>query len=280
MSEPATESADDAVGSVMDGATQTRLKGGFDQAAEVYAASRPGYPDPAVEWLLGDGADEVLDLGAGSGSLTVLLRRRAGLVVAAEPSPNLLTGLHAADPGIPAVRAGAEVLPFADGVFDVVTVATAFHWFQPDRALPEIARVLRPGGHLALVWNTRHLTSPWTHRLEDLLRAAQPPTLQGNWGSGSVRVLDHSRWFDPPDRASFDHEQLLDRAGLVDLVASRSYVIALEPASRSALLDQVGALLDAHARPDGTIALPYRTECFRSTVRGLGARAVAWPGSW
>lgn len=255
----------------MDRPTQARLRGGFDQAAGAYATSRPGYPEAAVSWLVDGitsaGVPNVLDLGAGSGSLTVALTGYAGLVVAVEPSPNLLTELQRAAPGAQPVRAGAEVLPFADGVFDVVTVATAFHWFEPDRALPEIARVLRRGGHLALVWNTRRRDAPWTHRLSNLLRSAQPLTLQGDWGAGSASVLGHSRWFRPPEQTSFDHEQRLDRVGLLSLVASRSYVIALDPSARKALLDEVGEIFDAEAGADESLALPYRTECFRSAVR-------------
>jgi SAM-dependent methyltransferase len=259
----------------MDVTTQARLKTGFDQAADAYATSRPGYPADAVRWLLygdaGAGDDsaslDVLDLGAGSGSLTLALPGYAGQVVAAEPSLNLLTELRRAAPEIPAVRAGAESLPFADGGFDVVTVATAFHWFEPDRALPEIARVLRPGGHLALVWNSRVHETVWTQRLNALLRSAMPPALQGDWGVGSVRALDDSRWFLPPERATFEHEQPLDRAGLVSLVASRSYVIALDSPAREALLTRVGELYDATVGPGGTLAMPYHAKCFRSAVR-------------
>ncbi len=187
-------------------------------------------------------------------------------MTAAEPSRNLLTELRQDNPNTAAVQASAEALPFADRRFDMVTVATAFHWFDPDRALPEIARVLLAGGHLALVWNTRLGTSPVARELAALLRSARPPTLQGDWGAGSVHALDDSPYFSPPVAATFDHEQELDCGGLVQLVESRSYVIALDRPTRKALLDRVGSLFDAHVEADGLIRLPYRAECFRSTV--------------
>jgi ubiquinone/menaquinone biosynthesis C-methylase UbiE len=251
----------------MDGAIRREVRDRFDEAATAYATSRPGYPDAAVNWMLGAGPRDILDLAAGSGSLTRSLRRRAHEVVAADASRHLLRELRSFEASIPVVQTTAESLPFDDATFDVVTVATAFHWFEPARVLPEIARVLRPGGHLALVWNTRHLAEPWTYRLDDLLRDVQPRGLHGDWGVESAQVLDHSRWFDPPKRAVFEHEQVVDRAGLLTLVRSRSYVIALAERHRVALLDQVGDLFDTHAASGQTLALPYRTECFRSTVR-------------
>lgn len=256
----------------LDAATQRRLGGGFDRAAETYASSRPGYPPAAVDWLLGTGRD-VLDLGAGSGLLTLALAERAPRVVAADPSRNLLAELGATGPAIPAVQTGAEALPFGPMSFDVVTVATAFHWFDASRALPELRRVLKPGGWLALVWNTRMTDgAAWTRELRDLLRSVRPPTLHGDWGAGSARALDDSASFERPQRAAFDHVQGVDRAGLVSLVASRSYVIALAEPARAELLDRVVALFDAAAtdsglQDSGLLGVPYRTECFRSAVR-------------
>lgn len=251
----------------MDQATRGRLKGTFDAAARRYASARPSYPDSVVDWLVGVTPRAILDLGAGSGALTRALVFRAGTVIAAEPSHNLLLELRSATPLACAVQTAAERLPFAAARFDVVTVATAFHWFDTRQALPEIARVLRPAGHLALVWNTRAVTDSWTRDLDELLRAAQPATLQGDWGTGSVRHLEASARFETPERAEFAHSQRLDRSGLVDLVASRSYVIALEEAPRRALLEAVGAVFDTAAGAGGSLDLTYVAQCWRAAVR-------------
>jgi SAM-dependent methyltransferase len=247
----------------MDDTTRGALRDTFDRAASAYATSRPGYPVAAAGWLVGGRSLDVLDLGAGSGSLTRMLEQFASRVVAVEPSPNLLAELRLAAPGATAVRAAAEALPFKAGLFDVVTVATAFHWFDHETALPEIARVLRPGGTLSLTWNMRSGGASWTRALDDLLLAAQPPTLQGDWGTGSVRVLDDSALFGTPEYAEFPHAQAIDGPGLVDLVASRSYVIALDPAKRRRLLEDVAALFDAHVGASSTLDLPYRCQCWR-----------------
>lgn len=251
----------------MDTSTRGRLQGTFDSAARRYAAARPTYPAEAVAWLVSATPVTVLDLAAGSGALTRALLGRGGIVVAAEPSRNLLLELTAEAPRALAVRAAAEGLPFANAAFDVVTVATAFHWFEPERALPEIARVLRAGGRLGLVWNTRQLADPWAREFDALLRAAQPSTLRGEWGTDSVRALDDSSYFEPPEHAGFPHTQRLDRSGLVDLVASRSYVIALDDSTRQDVLAAAAALFDSAADADGYVELSYVADCWRSTSR-------------
>lgn len=247
----------------MDRSTRHQLRGGFDSAATEYASSRPGYPGRAVAWLIGDGVPDVLDLGAGSGSLTRLLEGRARRLVAADPSRNLLVELGASSSAA-LVRCSAESIPLADNAFDVVTVATAFHWFDPDLALPEISRVLRPGGVLALTWNERLRTTPFGAAVSDLLRSARPSTLQGDWGAGSVRSVIESPLFADVERADFPHEQSISRDGLVALVASRSYVIALDEHERRRVLDAAAAVFDAHADGDATLALPYDCQCWRA----------------
>jgi SAM-dependent methyltransferase len=241
-----------------------RLGAAFGREAEVYAAHRPGYPPDAVAWLVGRVRRGVLDLGAGSGSLTAGLVSAGHAVVAAEPSSAMLAELAASGLEVPLVQSGAEALPFAQGSFDVVTVATAFHWFDAAAALPQVAAVLKPGGRLALVWNIRSEADGWPAELGQLLRAAQPPSLVGHWATDSVRAVEESTLFGPLEVAEFGFTQTLDRAGLVGLAASRSYVIALSSSRRRRLLDSVGRLFDFAAGADARVELPHTARCWRS----------------
>lgn len=248
-----------------DFAPMRRLAAGFEWGAPGYAAHRPGYPDEAVAWLAGPDARDVLDLGAGSGSLTEGLTSAGHRVVAAEPSGAMLAELASRGLGVPAVQGAAEALPFAAGSFDLVTVATAFHWFDAGSALPQVASVLRPGGRLALVWNSRTKSGGWPETFSDLLRGAQPPELVGDWDTGSVSAVEASPLFGPLEEAGFAFTQRLDRGGLVGLAASRSYVIALPDARRRRLLEHVGRLFDSAADADSTVELPYLARCWRCT---------------
>ncbi len=208
---------------------------------------------------------DVLDLGAGAGALTAVALSARHRLVAADPSAAMLHELVAATPAAAAVQCTAEDLPLRPASFDVVAVATAFHWFDPDRALPEIARVLRDEGRLSLTWTTRDKSVEWVRRLGELLRAVQPAALKGDWGTGSVANVERSGLFQPPEYAEFELTQQIDRDGLLGLVASRSYVMALDDGERRRLLAEVGALYDETAARDG-VSLPYRAQCWRAAL--------------
>ena len=122
-----------------------------------------------MRWLAGDEPKDVVDLGAGTGKLTRALVALGHRVTAIEPLPQMLELLPEAAPGAFAILGNAEVIPLPDAHADVVTCAQSFHWFDHPVALPEIARVLRPGGRLALVWNTRDDEEPWVARLSAII---------------------------------------------------------------------------------------------------------------
>ena len=140
----------------------------------------------------------------------------------------------------------------------MVTSAQAFHWFDHAVALPEIARVLRRGGRLALVWNVRDDRDSSTARLSAIIGNE---TIE-DWED--FPALLESDVFGPVETVEFALEQRLDRETLLDLVLSRSYCAKLPPAEREPILAQVGQLYDDAAGSDG-FRLAYVTQCFRVT---------------
>jgi SAM-dependent methyltransferase len=256
----------------MDPDTRAELAESFRADARDYAESRPTYPPEAVRWMVGGQRSDVLDVGAGAGALTRVLRAAGHRVTAAEPSAPMVAELLASL-RLPTVLATAERLPFAASSFDAVTVGTAFHWFAASEALPELARVLRTPGALALAWNINAGRTEIDRRLGELLSSAQPPTLRGDWGTASVAAVERSRLFDAPDYAEFPITQRLTRAGLVGLVASRSYVQTMPEADRQPVLNRVRELFDDAATAEGgasaepSVELTYRTQCWRALRR-------------
>jgi SAM-dependent methyltransferase len=233
----------------------------FAEVAGAYERGRPGYPEDAVRWLVGNEPRDVIDLGAGTGKLTRALVALGHRVIAIEPLDEMRAELEAALPAFHALPGSAEAIPLADGAADVVTSAQAFHWFDHDNALPEIARVLRPGGRLALVWNSRDDRDPWMARLSAIIGNE---TIE-DWDV--IPVLEEGGLFGQVEKAQFSLEQTLDRHGLLDLVLSRSYLAKLPPPEREPVLDAVGALYDETAGSAG-VRLQYVTDCFRAARRG------------
>jgi SAM-dependent methyltransferase len=232
----------------------------FAEVAGAYERGRPSYPEVAVRWLLGDEPREVVDLGAGTGKLTRVLVELGHRVTAVEPLDAMRAELQAAVPGVTAVSGNAERIPLDDGSVDVVACAQSFHWFDHAVALPEIARILRPGGRLALVWNSRDDRVEWVSQLSEIIGNETV----ADW---DVRLpIDASGLFGPVEAAEFHLEQALDRETLLDLVLSRSYCAKLPEADREPILAEVAKLYDSTAG-EGGVRLAYVTECFRAETR-------------
>jgi SAM-dependent methyltransferase len=251
---------------------------GFASAADVYERARPSYPAESVAWLaervgLRRGT-VVADVGAGTGKLTRLLAATGARVIAVEPVAEMRAKLG---DGVEALDGTAEELPLEDGAVDVVSVAQAFHWFDHERALPELHRVLRPGGHLVLVWNMRDLANPVQRGVEDLLaplRGSVPLQVLGAWR----KPLEESPLFGQPEVKAFRYEQQFTADDLCDRVSSTSFVAAMSPIDREELLVRVRAHVHGLAEP---FPFPYKTEVHvfpRSSDRPRSAASPSTQG--
>ncbi|WP_193611090.1 class I SAM-dependent methyltransferase [Nocardioides lijunqiniae] len=231
----------------------------FGSVADAYDRGRPTYPRDAVAWLTADQPLTVLELAAGTGKLTEQLVALGHDVHATEPDAAMLDVLQRRLPDVRASLTGAEDVPASDSSYDVVVVAQAFHWFDHERALPEIARVLKPGGHLAIVRNDRDERIPWVRKLGRIIGSAGHDV-------DTAKVLERSRHFRSAEEQAFKHWQNVDRESILDLVRSRSDVIAMDDEARAARLADVLALYDDYGRGMDGMQLPYVTRCFRATV--------------
>jgi ubiquinone/menaquinone biosynthesis C-methylase UbiE len=231
----------------------------FGGVADAYDRGRPTYPREAAVWLTSDRPLTVLELGAGTGKLTAQLVALGHDVHATEPDPAMLAVLSKRLPDVRVSQATAEEIPAGDSSYDVVVSAQAFHWFDPDKALPEIARVLRPRGHLSLVWNQRDERIPWVKRLGRLIGSQDQLR-------DPAEVLGRSALFGEVDQESFRFWQLVDRHSIQDLVRSRSAVATLSAPEQEAKMAEVLAFYDDFGRGMDGMQLPYTASCFRAEV--------------
>jgi ubiquinone/menaquinone biosynthesis C-methylase UbiE len=246
----------------MDDDVRRRLGRSFGPVAEAYDRGRPPFPREAAAWLVGRDAATVLELGAGTGKLTRQLVALGHDVHASEPDPDMLAVLRRNLPDVRVSESGAEDIPLPDRSVDVVVAAQSFHWFDHDKALPEIARVLRPGGALALVWNLRDEAIPWVRKLGRILHNTETQERV----EGAVGALVQSPLFGFVDQEGFKLWQEVDRESIVDLAASRSYVATLDDEGRATKLAEVLELYDDYGRGMDGMRLPYRCECYRAVV--------------
>jgi SAM-dependent methyltransferase len=230
---------------------------GFGAGAAAYESARPGYPDEAIAVLrdeVGIGRRTIVcDLAAGTGKLTRRLLELGATVTAVEPVDAMRAQAQAAVPRATHVEGTAEAIPRPDASMDVVTVAQAFHWFDAAAALTEIARVLRPGGRLAILWNERDESTAWVAEMSRIIR----------WHERTVSRYQHTDWpavvassgrFEPLSEQAFRWDQPITRDVLADRVRSISYIAVMPPGERERLVAEVVALVARRAEP---FVLPY-----------------------
>ncbi len=236
-----------------------RLARSFGGVADAYDRGRPGYPAEAAAWLTGDEPLTVLELGAGTGKLTEKLVALGHDVHATDPDEAMLEILRGNLPDVRTSVCGAEEIPAADNSYDVVVGAQCFHWFDHERALPEIRRVLKPRGRLSLVWNMRDERIPWIKKLGRIIGTQEQLV-------DPTEMLQSSLRFIVVEDKTFKHWQVVDRRSIQDLVASRSNIAVLDPDARATKMRELLELYDSYGRGMDGMQLHYEAHCFRSRV--------------
>jgi SAM-dependent methyltransferase len=241
---------------------------GFGGEADAYERARPSYPTDAVSWLGGAlgvaPGRTVVDVAAGTGKLTRLLAPLRSDLLSVEPFGAMRAFVVASVPGVRAVSALAEALPFAAGSVDAITVAQAFHWFDARAALREFHRVLAPGGRVGLIWNARDRSVGWVDAVWSIMDRVEKRAPWRDHDEWRELAFVDQPWFTPLTEATFHHEQPLTHDELVDRVRSVSHVAVLPATEQRAVLDEVRAVLerDPATSARDVVALPYRVDAY------------------
>lgn len=240
---------------------------GYAVGGDDYERARPGYPRAAVELLIGElrigPASTVLDLAAGTGKLTRLLRATGAGLIAVEPVGEMRRHLSALE-DVRVLDGTAEAIPLPDGAVDAVVVGTAFHWFRGEEALGEILRVLKPNGGLGLVWNNPDLEVDWVDEIWGLVagkRRSAPRNRDLSWKKAFAAA---GQRLEPLRHRRFTHRQRLEMEGLIARVRSIAFIASLPADEREDLLERVREVARSHPALAGapTLELPYRTDVY------------------
>jgi SAM-dependent methyltransferase len=236
-----------------------RAATGFGSRVEAYERGRPQYPPEVIQRLAREFGlthhSTVLDLAAGTGKLTRQLIPVAGRVVAVEPSAAMRAQFSAQVPDVEVFDGTAEHIPLSDAAVNAVFVGQAFHWFRPAEAFAEIARVLTPGGGLALLWNRARWEGSWVEPFQALV---EPPRIAaGEFPSGNA-MLRQSPQFESWREAHFSHVHRIGLEDFIALVSSWSWIANLPDDERAELLTEVRELVGDQV----VLELAYATEVY------------------
>ena len=258
---------------------EERLRHGssFGAAAAAYAEHRPDYAEAAVRWALEPVGDRrpvrVADIGAGTGKLTAALVGLGADVTAVEPDPQMLAELQWAMPEVRSAPGSAEEIPLPDASVDAVLAGQAMHWFDMDRAMPEIARVLTPGGVFAGLWNVDDDRVGWVAELAEFSKRKASITLL-RWRDGGARSRQQrlleagSGLFYAAEEGEFGHGQVRTADSLLATIATHSHLLVMDEAERTGLLAQVRDFLRTQPETsNGEFTLPMVTVVLRALRR-------------
>ena len=261
--EPRRQAVPGSTSAPMGAAEKALRAGSFGSVAGAYDRGRPGYPAAAMTWLLGPEPLHVLDLGAGTGKLTAAVLAAGHRVTALEPSPEMRAVLVANLPDAAAIDGRAEHLPLADRSLDAVVAGSAFHWFEQDAALAEIARVLRPPGVFGLLGNRFDTSLDWARHLR---RLTGSPAIKRRHHWPANEVLEQH--FAEVEERNFPHSQPVTLVDLQSYVSSMSRVATMSPPEREAEMARIAAFWDEEPELTGRseATLRWRTPVRRSRV--------------
>jgi SAM-dependent methyltransferase len=249
------------------------LSSSFGEVALEYNRLRSGPSDEALDWLVPAGATDVLEIGAGTGILTRLLVDRVNHLTAIEPDERMRTVLAASDARVEVLAGRAEKIPAASSSVDLVIAQSAWHWVDEARAIPEVARVLRPGGRLALVWTGPDRSVDWVRSLWAGGIIFSPEDRSHEDGRRKRRHLvsvdpGGDRLFLTPETQLFQWARSMSKEDLVALSGTYSAVITMDDDARREHFAGMARFLNAHEAFAGldTIAVPMRSYCWRAST--------------
>jgi SAM-dependent methyltransferase len=246
-------------------ATRAERAQSFGAIADDYDRLRPSASAEAVEWLVPPNCHTAVDVAAGTGKFTRVLAERVDTVYAVEPDDRMRAVLASRSPGVTALAGTGEEIPLPDASADALFVASAWHWLDPDRALPEIGRVLRDGGRLGVLWTSRDRDIHW---VRDLDHAIDEPPRDEAWEkahrSRRAEGLGEAAGYANAAVASFGFSLRMRLEEVVEMVATYSAVITAPTEERDALLAATRSRLNERFPGEAEIDLPMRTWCWRA----------------
>ena len=241
----------------------------FGAHADAYERARPPWPEPAARWLVPEDAQLVVELGAGTGKLTRAVAALGVRVVAVEPDLRMLAVLRGLD--LEGVEGSAEAIPFEEGVADAVVAGSSLHWFDLDRALPEIHRVLKPGRRFGFGWNHRDLRHPTIAAMSDVIYATRPSQQTSGWQRRDwPPAITAGGLFEDVEHTLIEHVHELPREALGDHLTSYSGLAALPDDERRRVDAAVAEILDGDpSLHDGDrLRLPFVVDAYRAARVG------------
>jgi len=255
-----------------------RVAQGFNLQVEAYERARPAYPSALVADLLGSlnllqrsTAPRVLEIGSGTGKFTrSLLELGLTDVTAVEPAPGMRAKFAELFPSIPLLDGTAESIPVENSSVDAVFIAQAFHWFATEAALTEIARVLKPGGGLGLIWNMESSGTPWVAKLREMVEAYEDgaPQYRHNLWRRAFQ-LPAAELFSPLEHRTLLTSMTCTKQMVWDRVVSKSYIANLDDDKKQGLKQRLLAMVEATcpefspgSPADATIEFPCATDAY------------------